>query len=425
MRPGKERKEFDLNSREIVDLAEDANGNPGASELIELQGALSTPDTADILEAEEMFHDEPRVGSTGVASSSTKRLTLSPKEHRVFNSRTQDRIAEENTKRIHVLRAGVKVLAGALVVAFVSLLAAYLKDTRRNPNQVLTGNDRELGDNAIAITDEFSSHIQEAKRIAIEFIEADSLNERLLHVRYPQKVAPLMKNDPARDWDAPLQFGDPKPYLAGYVRDHFFTGIYVEDERFRPHPIDMELRVEREPNNGRYLIDWESFAEYNEISWERILDERASNRDYRLRAIIRLDDYYNYGFTEELYQCFRITDRRQLYHLYVYARKRGWVEEAFRELFRDVVVTEGTRSALQQYVQIEIRFPETSLAEPMAELTTLIAPHWFTLDPDFDGTEAVNPSAILGELGSMESVPFSPTQIDWRNRNKEKTDKIR
>ena len=136
-------------------------------------------------------------------------------------------------------------------------------------------------------------------------------------------------------------------------------------------PFEVEMRPDG------FLIDWEAFAEYNKVSWQQVLKERSNLRDYSMRVVASLDDYYNDDqFTEDQYTCFRLQNRSRTLGLYAYAPKTGWVEKAIREHLGDKIALEGLGSTVESFIQVKIRFPENPTPEPMAEIVSFRSPDW-------------------------------------------------
>jgi hypothetical protein len=408
MRAGKEKRGFDFNSIDIVDLAAQPESAPEPAE-------------SGVLEAEEIFDPNAEIFSpprslTGKKDARTPRKFPSPKrEYRIFNSATQEKIGFQNEGRIRHIHLGVRLAGAALALTFVVLVGIYISRTDRNLADRAGGTEGQAAAD-VNLGGNFAKHVHQSKEVVRQFLKAKSIDERLLYVRHPKDIVELMQNDTSQDWAAPLPFTGPNHYDSGQIRDNLFTGIFVEDKELNEWPIDIEVR------GDRYLVDWESFAEYNKVPWEEMKRKHDPNRFYTLRAIISLDDYYNYEvFKLQDYQCFRISNRAETETMFVYASRGGWVEKAFREHFRNVVLTEGVVSAFTQLVQIEIQFPNTNQPEPMAEITSYIAPHWFTLDPAYNNFEHVSPSAILGDIDSNDEVPFIPEVIDWENQDRLKS----
>ncbi|MDA0810822.1 MAG: hypothetical protein O3C21_00300, partial [Verrucomicrobia bacterium] len=189
---------------------------------------------------------------------------------------------------------------------------------------------------------------------------------------------------------------------------------YSKRKRF---PFEVEMRPDG------FLIDWEAFAEYNEVPWQQVLKERSNVRDYSMRVVSILDDYYDYQFTEDRYTCFRIENRSRTLGLYAYAPKTAWVEEENREHLKEKIALEGVDSTITSFIQVKIRFPENPTPEPMAEIVSFLARDWHTIPPGEDERYEISIDSILGR-GSEEKIlskpdpdanlPLAP-KGSWRN----------
>lgn len=111
----------------------------------------------------------------------------------------------------------------------------------------------------------------EAKRPQIEqtvrhFFNSSSLDEKLKHVRDPERVRPLMESYYRREkmpsytwqslgWTLPV---DEQGYRFGYVQANFSDAP----------PVSM---IVEELENGSFRVDWESSVRYGELAWQDFL----------------------------------------------------------------------------------------------------------------------------------------------------------
>jgi hypothetical protein len=107
----------------------------------------------------------------------------------------------------------------------------------------------------------------ETKRDAISralelFFEAKTIDEKLLHVRNSSRIKPLMLNYYAREPMPTARFRglgmsvrvDEPGYRFGYVQALFEDG----------DPVSL---IVEETDIGSFLVDWEHFVRYGELSW--------------------------------------------------------------------------------------------------------------------------------------------------------------
>ncbi|MGK0188953.1 MAG: hypothetical protein ACI9R3_004769 [Verrucomicrobiales bacterium] len=195
------------------------------------------------------------------------------------------------------------------------------------------------------------------------------------------------------------------------IKNALFAAGFSEP---RKYPIEVEMTSEGS------LVDWGAFAEYNEIPWPQLLEERPNEKDVAMRVVATLDDYYNYQFTEDKYTCFKVQNRDRNLGMYAYAPKKGWVELELRKFLKDKITYHGVGAAEISFPQVKVRFPKDRTPEPMAEITAFVAPDWLTVDPMKDESDMVSPRAIVGGGADdemplkMDSLPPLAPRGSWR-----------
>ena len=300
--------------------------------------------------------------------------------HRIFSTPVQEKIATANARRIRWVEHSGKLTVAAVLLLTVVLAIVYVGRSGSGTDDIMVEPDE-----AELLKLEYASYLSNAKSVARKFMLADSMVERLQYVRYPDKIAEQMLKDQSTDWDAPLPFDQVHELATPIFKEPYFLGCYFQDE-MGTYPVEVEIRPDG------FFIDWEAFTAYNEVPWPEVLEERSTSKDYSMRVVAELSDYYNYQFTEDKYTSLYLQDRRRQHSMYAYAIKGSWVETELRKHLHETVLLDGTGAAMMTMLQLNIRFPEESTPQPMAEITALVSPDWYTLPPEMeDGRGMVRP----------------------------------
>lgn len=207
---------------------------------------MSRPTKIDQEYLESIYDDEMGRGSTWSGIKESQPALLSPDFSKVA--------AQKNSARAEAVVAAAK---------------ASTPEEQREAERASLGL-ANLDPTVVGITN------VEAKRVLIEqavrgFFEADTAAAKLAFVRDPVRVRPLMNDYYGRQpmtkvkwqslgWTLPV---DEPGYRLGYAQ------ALLEDTS--PANIIVE-----EMENGSFLVDWESFVRYGELSWQDFLKMKPS-----------------------------------------------------------------------------------------------------------------------------------------------------
>lgn len=148
------------------------------------------------------------------------------------------------------------------------------------------------------------SEIESAKRAAIEFLCAESAEERLKLVRHADRLGTTLlewRGKRGTKFYSKEQLSIVGTSLARFNFDRRFAVISFLDtltsERF---PVSVAL------DQGNYRVDWESFVVYSPKTWSEVvaLPEKTA---FPFRCRYFSSDYYNHPFTDpDLYSSYKL-----------------------------------------------------------------------------------------------------------------------
>jgi hypothetical protein len=197
------------------------------------------------------------------------------------------------TKRTRVRSR--KVLAVTLVLAggsILVLLGSLYKNSLRRREARLAVIESVLVDGQVP---------QSMKEAAEAFLKAPNAEQKLSYVRNPESDGPLVEaffKEPGileMYQEAPL-VPFRKIQLGEFHYDTFIVG-----SRRKGRLLALVSTA------GRWAIDWECFSRHCTRSFSDLLEGKVHESkpgDYRV--LVKRGDYFNYDFSDDLYQCFQI-----------------------------------------------------------------------------------------------------------------------
>jgi hypothetical protein len=152
------------------------------------------------------------------------------------------------------------------------------------------------------------------------FPNAETMEERLKWTRRGERVWPLMGGEAV----APEVVGLPikvsaltfmGQVLAGKMQ---FTNFHVVMAGGGSRLLAV---VETKAGPG---VDWECFARYQPVSWEKILSEGTGGKAVPVRAFVQASDYYNFEYADEKkWSCYEINTPDLESRRFAYADRCG------------------------------------------------------------------------------------------------------
>lgn len=187
------------------------------------------------------------------------------------------------------------------------------------------------------------------------FLEATTLDERKIFSRSLQRVEPLMIEYYETHDPGPIKYDSlSSQHDSVPLKDYYLIGVTLDDLSTAYAIVTIE--------QDRFLVDWESFVGYSEMSLDKFMEEQPNSPTlFRLR--VKPDDYYNFNFTAEDYQCLHLSDRNQTTVIYGYLLKGA-----------------GPISSLQpgqeEFFTLHLRYPETSKTANQVIIDKVITSGW-------------------------------------------------
>jgi len=242
------------------------------------------------------------------------------------------------------------------------------------------------------------------------YLAAEGVEQKLAHVRLPNRVRPMM--------EAWYQRYPDKAATAGEVvnRDKMVAGgayfvrlemkVVSDDPLAAPAPgtgTKFFIVEEFEKDGNRtYKVDWETAVEWRQMSFEDFkLEQPRTAVPFRIK--IRESDYYNHEFTDETRWLaaelsYPLPDRSGfVFYGYIDRRSKAWNQLR--------MFTEGNTNPS---VIVNLRYPDNAVSRDQVIIDSLVHPSWYY-------TEDVPPAEMKDTLAPL--TPPVPPQDKEKGAN--------
>ena len=194
------------------------------------------------------------------------------------------------------------------------------------------------------------------------FLDAKDVKSRIQYCREPQRVRPLMESYYAKHNPGPISYrklstvGDTE---TGPLNEFYLLKISFVDFSIRPVVMGFE--------NGKMVIDWESFVGYSEMSLNEFIDNRPTGPTmFRLHA--RSDDYFNFQFNEKDHRCLYLRNPKDTESVYGYIQKGSAVDDKLS------AIIESGKSI--NFIIVNLQYPEELGGKNQVLIDEIIASGW-------------------------------------------------
>lgn len=275
-----------------------------------------------------------------------------------------------------IIAAGVGIAAlGAIVAAAIMFSSSGRTggEAKREPaplppiilptdSQVTLSNEEAMEKLREALQIRPRETVASIKPAVTAFLNAANWEERGRRVRDPERVLPLMEAFYRTNPDGPIPFirvGDEEDRVD-YRGNLLVLRVLLKDYSTKQVAIEY--------TGSDFLIDWESFVGYGEMS-PRDLREQRPAEPVLVRASLApaVPPYFNYAFTdEENLECYVLTFPDDSY-LFGYTMKIGSLANRLRELRGD---------SPSVMVVLKIRYPENAAVGDQVWIDDVAAEGW-------------------------------------------------
>ena len=247
-------------------------------------------------------------------------------------------------------------------------LAAPLQNT---PHEKLQGSSNSLAISedlrSIGFPEEAGERIAQAREAVIQFLEAATMDERLPLIReLPVLSSAISKYYAGRD-PGPIEYAAVSQ-MGVEDKDPRYVAFSVQFPDGTDRMIGLEFTAEG------YKIDWPSFVVYSEMDWNEFMVKKPK-LDKRFRVEARPSDYYNYGFTEEEYASYELSNPIGFQRsLYGFVRRGSTTHTEMVDLSRKIP------TGRPMPLVLDIGFPADARADNLVIIKRMVSNGWFVRD---------------------------------------------
>lgn len=207
--------------------------------------------------------------------------------------------------------------------------------------------------------------IARAAEVAQRFFRTEAAGEKLALLRGGEEVRQLAtehfrEHGPMVFADAALSYG--------------MTSRGITSLEFEVPSQQGSVMLNVVERGGAMLIDWETSSLYQRSHLEGLREKRPSD-PVRVAVKVARGDYWNYGFLEAGYGCYRMSYPGLVLDLFGYVARDS----------RDYVALEALLSAkefmghaVEETVVLEVRYPRAAVAANQVEIVRLVKDQWVT-----------------------------------------------
>ena len=193
------------------------------------------------------------------------------------------------------------------------------------------------------------------------FLSAATSEERCAHVLEPERVSPLVEEYYAREGLPQIEFKRIEQLHFVLLNGHPWAWAEFVDGEGRSHLASFKQTARS------YLMDWESFVAYGELSWETLLAERPS-KPVQMRVYLSHSDYRNFKYSSrERFVGFKVEPREGGPELYGFAE---------RDTRTDVLLFAVVAPGMRQPVNVRLRFEPDAGADNLVVIDEVIHRQW-------------------------------------------------
>ena len=216
------------------------------------------------------------------------------------------------------------------------------------------------------------SLFREAELCIQKYQEAPTWQDRLLYVYEPSRVRRLME-----DFYETQHAVDPVIGAAMDKGRYRINDTEVLIFSYRSPRAQGKLEVALRKNDaGHWVIDWESFVAYCERSFSALSQEKPI-RPVLMRGMAKIDDYYNYEFSDsKTYLSLKLDSADGEEAVHAFCRRDS---EMGRWLINDLGA--DAASSLTKGYSLWVAFPKDAQSNRCLNLVQIAAGRWLSVAP--------------------------------------------
>lgn len=207
--------------------------------------------------------------------------------------------------------------------------------------------------------------IARAAEVAQRFFRAEAVEEKLALLRGGEEARQLARE----------HFKEHGPeVLADAALSYGMTSRGITSLEFEVPSRQSSVLLNVVERGGAMLIDWETSSLYQRSNLEELRKKRPKD-PVRVAVKVARGDYWNYGFREAGYGCYRMSYPGLVLDLFGYAGRDSRDHVALEALLS---AKEFMGQAVEETVVLEVRYPRGAVAGNQVEIVRVVKDQWVT-----------------------------------------------
>ncbi len=209
--------------------------------------------------------------------------------------------------------------------------------------------------------------VDAATDVLQKFWHATSTDEKADYVLHKERVKPLMHNYYNEQHNVDPQSGS--MLNSSSYRINGRSVLLMTFSSARPGDV-LEMAL-LPTSNGSYLIDWESYVGYSELSWTDFKKRRVAAPTL-FRCFAAKSDYYNYEFEDEKkFLSLNLLSPDGLFSVHAYCERTSSIGQALAQMVG--------QNAHYMGLTLRLAFQEQAKSDHCVRITGIIADRWLVL----------------------------------------------
>ena len=204
-----------------------------------------------------------------------------------------------------------------------------------------------------------------------KFVSAPTIDEMLPLVRDRERVEPKIRAyyTPEKPWK-PLEINNTFEPGDQFTVDGDFIVLQLVLANFDQLPISLEHR------GDKFLVDWESFTGWGEMSWAELTEKRP-HLPVVMRVVIeksRNTDYFNDAFSNpQTHNCYLVRDFASQHILSGYTVKDSPPDVKIRQYLQRLP---EPAEMLRTLAVVRLRYPQDAKGPQQVEIVEFLENGW-------------------------------------------------
>lgn len=214
-----------------------------------------------------------------------------------------------------------------------------------------------------------SADVKQAEANLDAFLKAPDWRAKAAHVSDGANILDIL-----RDYYETRKGVDPTPGALKNRQRLRLDGteiLYYSYECASRHGNTIEAAMRRGPD-GQFLLDWESFIGYSQMSWSEFKKQRPSSPQF-FRAFAATSDYYNFEFADQQgkFLALNLLSPDGVESVHGYCERASELGTQLQELLGK---REGTAG-----ITVRLAFPENPESNHVVKIVELVSDRWLLL----------------------------------------------